>query len=65
MMLLALPQPGPPVRERRLGGRGRLELEHRAQAHPQQARAAHPQEVPAGDAEVSIAQVLARLVRER
>ena len=66
MMLLALPQPGPPIRDPRLAAAGGgLELEHRAEAQPEQARAADPQDVAAGDPEVPIAEVLARLVRER
>ena len=60
MMLLALPQPGPRLTSPR-PGRRRLELQQRAQAHPQQARAPHPQDVAPRDAQLRIAQVLAGL----
>ena len=62
MMLLALPQParGASARRRR-GRRGGLELEHGAERHAEQARAADPEEVAAGDPERAVAEVLARL----
>ena len=60
MTLLALPQPGPAGPRAGLVGRGRLQLEHRAQAQAEQARAADAQQVAAGHAQVAIAQVLAR-----
>ena len=64
MMLLALPQPGPPAGAAAVsaaGGRGGLELEHRAEAQAQQARAADAQQVAAGHAELRVAQVFACL----
>ena len=60
MMLLALPQPGPRLRLSRPGGNG-LQLEHRAQAQTEQARAADPQDIAPGDPQLRIAQVFARL----
>ncbi len=64
MMLLALPQPGAPAGLPGAGGI-RLELEHRAQAHAQQARAAHSQDVAPRDAQLRIAEVFPSLSRVR
>ena len=57
---LGLAPAGPaPVREPASRGRGRLELEHRAERQAQQPRAADPQQVAAGEPEVPVAEVLA------
>ena len=60
MMLLALPQPGPRLS---LGAPGRhgLQLEHRAQAQTEQARAPDPQDVAPRDPQLRIAQVFPSL----
>ena len=60
MMLLALPQPGPRLASRAPGRHG-LQLEHRAQAQTQQARAADPQDVAPRDPQLRIAQIFPSL----
>ena len=65
MTLLALPQPGPPRGCRRALARlGRLQLEHAAERHAEQAGAADAEDVAARDAEVAVAQILAGLARD-
>src|SRR5262249_41780459 len=52
--------PAGPAAGPALAGRG-LQLKHAAQAQAQEARAADAQDVPAGDAEMRVAEVLAGL----
>ncbi len=62
MMLLALPQPGPPpAADRRSGGAGgldRLQFEQRAEREAQHAGAADAKDVAPARSQVSIAQIL-------